>query len=286
MNRAPKEWSDPRLMRNIVQSRSKICKKNESTFANAALSTRLGSNPEQFIFSGLQSYYDCRQLFKQIRAGEHPLFEQHTTLDIFAYSIGAFLAQILFIGNPDQLLTHSRMFLFAGGTTFDKMVGTSRYIFDLKAFNSLLTLRNKRVLKSAYELLKPAKFYDFENTWQSFLAMLSQRRGRKARIAIHTERGNQLYALALERDKVMPVKYIVRTLKGKSHELTPRVDVIDFPYEYTHENPFPLNNENIIPLVNRSFTVLMEKATRFYTQPLTVCENEFYPSPQMALQMG
>jgi hypothetical protein len=286
MNRAPKEWSDPRIMRNVVQTRLKIGKKNESTFANAALSTRLGSNPEQFIFSGLQSYYDCRQLLKQIIDGEHPLFEKHTTLDVFAYSIGAFLAQILFIGNPDQLLTHSRLFLFAGGTTFDKMVGNSRFIFDLKAFHSLLTLRNKRVLRRTYELLRPAKFYDFDNTWQSFLAMLSQRRGRKARIAILAERGNQLYALALERDQVMPVKYIVRTLKGKNFELPPRVDVIDFPYDYTHENPFPLNNETIMPLVNRSFAVLMEKATRFYTQPLTLSENEFYPSPQMALQMG
>lgn len=285
MNRAPKLWSDPRAMRNIVQERLKISKKNESTFANAALSMRLGSNPEQFVYSGVQSYYDVWQLLQEINEGQHPLFEKLTKLDIFAYSIGAFFSQILFISNPDKLLTHSRLFLFAGGTTFDKMVGNSRFIVDLKAFDSLLTLRHKKVLNRAYEQLSSANFKDFENTWQGFLAMLSQRKGRKTRAAVFTERGKQVYVLALQNDKVMPIKYVVRTLKGKNNELPTRVDVIDFPYKYTHENPFPLNNDEILPMVNRAFALVMEKAIRFYTRPLTVNVNEFSPSPQMAAQL-
>lgn len=285
MNRAPKLWSDPRAMRNVVQERLKISKKNESTFANAALSMRLGSNPEQFVYSGVQSYYDVWQLLQEISEGQHPLFEKQTKLDVFAYSIGAFLSQILFISNPGKLLTHSRLFLFAGGTTFDKMVGNSRFIVDLTAFDSLLTLRHKKVLKRAYEQLLPAKFKDFENTWSGFLAMLSQSKGRKTRAAVFSERGNQVYVLALKNDKVMPVKYVLRTLKGKNDELPTRVDVIDFPYNYTHENPFPINNEEILPMVNRSFGVVMEKAIRFYTRPLCVNENEFSPSPQMAMQL-
>ena len=285
MNRAPKNWSDPRLMRDIVKNRLYGNKKNETTFANAALSTRLGSNPEQFIYSGAQSYYDIWQLLEQINNGEHPLFTKNSKLDIFAYSIGAFLSQILFICNPDKLLSNSRMFLFAGGTTFDKMIGKSRFIIDSNAFKSLLSLRHKNILRKAYRTLKSANFKDFENTWQGFLSMLSQRKGYKTREDVFTERGKQIYAIALEKDKVMPLKYILSSLKGKKNKFPPRVDVIDFPYEYSHENPFPINNEEILPLVNRSFSIVIEKAVRFYSSSLTAIENEFSPSPQISVQI-
>lgn len=286
MNRAPKHWSNPRLMQDIVKKRLNKGKKNETTFANAALSTRLDSNPEQFIYSGIQSYYDIWQLLSHINSGKHTLFEHNTKLDFFAYSIGAFLSQIIFISNPDKLLSTSRLFLFAGGTTFDKMIGKSKFIIDLNAFDSLLSLRHKKILHKTYNTLQKANFQNFENIWHGFLSMLSQKGGYKTREEVFNERGSQIYALALEKDKVMPVKYVLKTLKGKKNNFPPRVDVIDFPYKYSHENPFPLKDKENMAFVNRSFSIVIEKAIRFYNQSSNAKENEFAPKPQLSAQSG
>lgn len=269
MNRAPKSWSDPRMMKGAVQSRLSFHKKNESTFANAALSTRLGAYPETFIYSGLQSYYDIWQLLADINSGNHPIFEANCKADIFAYSIGAFLAEILFIGNPDKLLQDSRLFLFAGGPTFDSMIGNSRYIMDYKAFHSLLTLKRNKKRKMVYESLVATNLPDFENAWNGFMAMIAFKKGKEMREKALMQRGTQIYAVALEKDKVMPVKQIVKSLRGKKDNLPVTIDIIDFPYDYTHENPFPLKNDKILPLVNRSFEVIIEKAVRFYKKPVT-----------------
>lgn len=270
MNRAPKNWSNPRLMGGVVESRKKRNPKGEATFANAALSTRLSAYPELFVYSGIQSYYDVAKLFRQIQEGRHPLFSNGAHIDMFAYSIGAFLAEILFMGNPGGLFTHSRLFIFAGGPTFDSMVGTSRYIMDLPAFKQLLSLRHKKLLKKIYAHLQQLNLPDFDQTWRSFYAMVYQRKGRKLRADWLEKRGANICALILKKDKVMPAKVIVKTLKGKNGELPPRVDIIDFPYNYSHENPFPLNDEKNQSYVDRSFSMMIGKAIRFYEKTMPV----------------
>jgi len=47
---------------------------------------------------------------------------------------------------------------------------------------------------------------------------------------------------AMLKDKVIPAKGIIETLIGKSLSCPKNVEVIDFPYEYTHEMPFPVRN--------------------------------------------
>ncbi|MCF8357847.1 MAG: DUF6051 family protein [Prolixibacteraceae bacterium] len=53
--------------------------------------------------------------------------------------------------------------------------------------------------------------------------------------------------------------YLVKTT-GKPVKL----DVIDFPYDYTHEQPFPVNDEKIQKLVDRCFHVVFSKAAHFF----------------------
>ena len=274
MNRSPKSWSNPRLMSGIVNSRKATHTKSELTFANAALSTRLGANPEQFIYSGVQSYYDVLKLIQQIKKGDHLLFNAGTSIDFFAYSIGAFLAQILFLNNHDNLFETSQLFILAGGTTFDSMIGSSKYIMDVDAFKSLLSLRKKRTLKKAYQNLMSTNLNSIDQTWRGFYAMIYQRKGRKIRAEWLNERGQNIYAVILKKDKVMPASVIVKTLKGKKGNLKPHVDVIDFPFDYTHENPLPLKDEKNQSLVDRAFEVIFEKAVRFYQQPLLVAVKE------------
>jgi len=277
MNRAPKSWSDPRQMKEVVQSRMKTSNKSEATFANAALSTRLAAHPEQFIYSGIQSYYDVCALTDEINKGNHPLFEVNSFIDFFAYSIGAFLAQILLIANPNRRFDHSRLFLFAGGSTFDRMMGTSRYIMDFQAFKSLLTLKRRKILKKIYAELSMAQLPEFEAMWQGFYAMLHHRKGRKLRQDWLKQKSGTIQVVALKNDRVMPARAIAHTFKTLRNVDPVRIDVIDFPFAYTHENPFPLNDDKIQPLVNRSFEIMIEKAVRFYQQTHT---------PKEAVQYG
>jgi hypothetical protein len=269
MNRAPEQWSNPRHLKEAVQQRKAEQPGGDATFANVALSIRLDSRPEQFIYSGVQSYYDIWKLARQIKAGDHPLFEGGTVPDFFAYSIGAFLAEILMISNPGALFTHSRLMIFAGGTTFDRMHGTSRYIMDLNAFKSLLLLRKNKKLKEVYQRLSACELPDFDQVWRGFYAMVHGRKGRKLRNEWLKNSNNQVFILALQKDKVMPLKYILKAYKGS--RFAPRIDVIDFPFAYTHENPFPATRDaGERQLVNRALDTVFEKAVRFFARGQTV----------------
>ena len=138
MNRSPETWGNPRIMSDLLtQRKERLGDIPQATFVNVALSERLSDEPLRFYASGQQSADDLVQLTRQLRSGEHPLFEKGTNVDFFSYSIGAFLSQILFIGNPEGLYTDSRLFLFCGGALFDEMNGVSRLIMDQPAFRSL-----------------------------------------------------------------------------------------------------------------------------------------------------
>jgi hypothetical protein len=218
----------------------------------------------------VETFYDVRKLGLQINRGNHPLFRSEAKMDVFAYSIGAFLSEILFISNPENLFSGSKLFVFAGGPTFDTMQGTSRYIMDLKAFRSLLTLKRKKKLKQVFHYLASLGLPDFDNTWAGFYAMMYMRKGRKYRNDWLNRKSGDLWIAALKKDRVMPAKKIVKTYKRTDKEHQPRIDIIDFPYPYTHENPFPFNNEKDLELVLRSLNLVIDKATMFYKSSLVV----------------
>lgn len=262
INRCPKRWSDPRSMSEVAESRRKDVK--STTFVNAALSTRLEKHPEKFFISGLQSYYDVEKLATGIKNGEHPLFEKDTHLDIFSYSIGAFLSEIIILNNPRGMFSDSRLFMFCGGTTFDSMNGISKYIMDEKAFESLQAIRDKKVQRSMLKSLLSAKLSNLKHTWNGFSLMISAEKRQSRREKLLRKSGHKIFAVALEKDKVIPAEKVVETLKGKKGDLPVRVEIIDFPYPYTHEQPFPITNDQQQPLVNRCFTVVFDKAVEFF----------------------
>ena len=74
----------------------------------------------------------------------------------------------------------------------------------------------------------------------------------------------RVYSVALEKDLVMPVASIIRTLRGKKNRVEVPVEVIDFPFHYSHEQPFPIGDDKIQNLVDRSFTVVFDKAVDFF----------------------
>ncbi len=105
---------------------------------------------------------------------------------------------------------------------------------------------------------------NLKNAWDGLYMMMNTGNQRKRREKTLKARGHNILAVALEKDKVIPPQKIVETLKGKRGDLPVRVEIIDFPYDYTHEQPFPVTNKEVQPLVSRSFTAVFDKAVDFF----------------------
>lgn len=252
MNRGKKEWSDPRQMNNLVNTR-KNNNKNivQLSFANAALSNRLSEDPMRFYHAGLQSAHDLLLLISQIKNGEHPLFEKNTHINFMGYSIGAFLTQILFMANPNHILKDSKVFLFCGGTTFNHMYGTSKLIMDNLAYNDLNEFYLNQFGKETVTEKKNAITKQLQSVIFAFKAMIPIPAFHSLRLKTLTKLSEKLTVIGLLKDRVIPAKEIMDTLKNKRGKLIVNFQTLDFPYQYSHENPFPvLQGENAINVDN------------------------------------
>lgn len=264
MNRSPGTWNDPRVMSVVAaQRKSSFNDLKDSSYLNAALSVRLENYPEQFILSGMQSYLDVVQFALTLKEGRHPLFARNTRLNIFSYSIGAFLSELLIMRNPLKLFDQTKLCLFCGGATFDRMNGSSRFIMDNRAFrrlNGLATSGNFRRLR-AY--LRPLCLPELKSIWKTLWYMTFLKEGQQERNEVLNKVGSRIFAIGLARDRVFPPEDILATLKNPQKDLPTRVEIIDFPYSYTHEIPFPIGNERIYDQVDASFRLVFDKVAGF-----------------------
>lgn len=263
MNRSPKSWSDPRSMSQLAAKRRTLPSNGQCTFANAALSSRLEANPEQMFISGVQSYYDVIQLISEIHDGRHKLFSPEFEFDIFSYSIGAFLSEILILNNPKNLFSKSKLFMFCGGSTFDFMQGVSKLIMDQLAYLGLLTFQHRANVRKLYKGLKQIDKKGIGELWGGIKAMLNQKTGRRIREKRLRALGERVYAVTLRNDQVIPSEAILNTLRGKKQNLPPLVEVLDFQYKYSHEQPFPFLTGHEEQIVNQSFCMVFDRASHF-----------------------
>lgn len=261
MNRSPEAWNNARAMSRVAALRK--TESADATFVNAALSARIENFPEQFLISGMQSYLDVVRLVKSVKEGNHPLFKKGTSVDIFSYSIGAFLSELLLIDNPENLFPDSKLCLFCGGATFDHINGASRFIMDSRAFQRLRTLADFKNFARLKRFLDVKAFKEFRNSWKTLRFMTFLKEGRTARENALQKTGERIYAIGLVRDIVVPPQAILLTLKGYQGNLPAKVDIFDFPYPYSHENPFPLNNSNFLPQVDTGFRQVFSKVAAF-----------------------
>ena len=134
MNRALSTWSDRRLMHSVSQ-----CRKEhfpdllQSTFSNVAISTRVQSKPQRFIWSGLQTYYDIVQFIDEVKAGKYAPLNPEMQFHFFSYSVGTFLSEILKLTNPKGYFTNAKLLAFCGGPTFNRLTPVSKAILDSEA---------------------------------------------------------------------------------------------------------------------------------------------------------
>ena len=233
VNRSPVSWSNPRALQSIMNLRRQNNGNDRSlSFANVALSERISEKPYRFYSSGRQSIHDLSTLFRQIKEGKHRLFAENAQIDIFAYSIGAFLSEITLMTNPLNLFSESKLFLFCGGGIFSSMAGKSRSIMDTKAFQTLYDYYLHHFSKS----IKPESAKD--KMFESFNCMISSTQNQTEREHFFSRLGNKLKGISLKNDKVMPYSGIPEAL-GTDCALN-HITQMDFSFPYTHENPFPV----------------------------------------------
>ena len=260
MNRSPEKWSDPRIMSALVKKRQQQYRDPENlSFANIALSNRLTDNPLRFLVSGCQSATDIIAFKTGVQEGKNPFLKKDSTVDIFAYSIGAFLAEILMLADPDGIFTDSRLFMFCGGSVFSGMYGSSRLIMDSLAYDTIYKYYMSDFDKeiSTHKTSSPV----LHRLLESFRSLIDFNRFKAYRNSGLAMMRDRIMATGLKKDTVIPFKNIKQTLGNKPGIA---VSEYDFPYKYKHEDPFPLFRDNILCReVNRSFRMTMNKAASF-----------------------
>ena len=262
INRSPSLWKDPRAMINFMKDRnSSLGEINMSSFANIAISNRLTEDPMRFFKSGYQTTFDIVKLLSGVRNGEHEIIPRTSNINIFAYSIGAFLAEIIIMGNPENLFSDSKLFIFCGGSVFSNMQGSSKLIMDSVAFRRVYdfylndferTLNGKSPLND---------FFCSSQVGMAFRAMIDLGRLKTFRENILKNLKGQIHSLSLLKDTVIPCKGVISTLRNSRKDNS--VDIWDFPYDYTHENPFPLFNSSLSLKVDYWFEKVFAEAALF-----------------------
>ena len=265
MNRAPQSWSDPRLMVEVCRERKNLFPQvSESSLANAAISHRLQFAPQRFILSGLQTFNDIAALAQTIRDGRHPLFAKGTRFDFFAYSIGAFLAEVLLMADPRGLFAKTRLFMFAGGSTLDLANPVSKYILDSEAGGAITRFFAR--LFERESLYDRDLFFWIRNkskTLRLFKSMLRQDKMIKLREKRLRRLGERIRIGVSSSDTVFTPESLCRTFTGKRPLLKRTVQVMNFPFPHSHENPFPAK-EAFRTEVDAAFLQVMEEAAGFF----------------------
>lgn len=232
INRAPDEWSAPRVMQPFISLENRDYIKNDHlTFLNYALSKRIQADPYRFYLAGRESVYNVCQLMNQIQKGRHPMIDARASVDIFAYSIGAMLAQVLLFANPGYYFTDSKLFMFCGGSVFNEMNGDSRMIMDGESFRTMIKYYTENFI-----YFKDEKRLKGDQLEHAFICHIDKSLYRSQREYFYNENAKRIRVLSLKKDTVIPTSGIKSALGAEQLQC---LEELDFPFNYSHEVPFP-----------------------------------------------
>ncbi len=263
MNRATPDWAEARRMSRVVEERRRLFPNlSNASFANAAISARIHHLPQRFCWSGLQTYHDVVQVLKDIRMDRYPTIAPDARVDFFAYSIGAFLGEILMMANPSGLLSDTRLAMFCGGPTLDRMYPSSRSILDSEAVLALHAFFIEHLEKEFERHPRLAHYFTEHRSGQAFRAMLSFAKGREYREKRIRELSPRLSAITLRHDDVVLPGEVMNTLQGEYRDIPVPVEVLDFDHPATHITPFPLDTR-LSDAVHASFDQVFQRIASF-----------------------
>jgi hypothetical protein len=260
VNRKPQAWSASRSMNVLSKERKNNYESKESSFVNAALSTRLQFNPELFFWSGLRSFYDVQKLIEEIRNGSISEIDKDCRISFFGYSIGAFLIENLIMARK-ELFSDSKIVLFCGGPTMDIMYPISKYIYDSTAERVMTDFYVKNFERNIQsdEYLKKY-FADNEEDGMVFRSLLNMDRHSGFRVNKLKDYEDRILAIPLTCDYVMPPDSVRKTLNENG--LKVRINEMNFPFDYDHISPFPLG-EKIKEETNECFGKVLANAAEW-----------------------
>lgn len=255
MNRSPSSWFNPRALLPWLNKRKEsIDNLDNATFVNLALSSRLSGKPLRFYVSGKESVYNLCQLTHEIKTGQHPLFKAGASVNLFAYSIGALLSQVVLLANPWKLFSDTKLFMFCGGGIFNEMNGNARDIMDNDAYNRMMHYFIADFIE--HQSLPCAFKNDMID--QAFKMMICADVMQEERESFFQKASNRIKAFSLKKDVVMPTYGIIHALGRSSEKI---LKELDFPFSYTHQNPFP--DKVSEPLLSESFIAIFNPAAHF-----------------------
>ncbi|MFV0418094.1 MAG: DUF6051 family protein [Dysgonomonas sp.] len=263
MNRAPAAWSSTREMYRVSEQRKErhpdiLC----SSLSNVAISTRLHNKPQRFIWSGLQSYYDVIDFVENFKEGLHPAIEQDASIDFFSYSIGTFLGEILMMSNKDGHFSKSKYATFCGGAVFNRLSPVSKFILDSEANVSLYSYVVEH-LESHMKRDEVLRHYMHTHPeGNNFRSMLNYKVLTTIREDIFRKMSDQFYAITLAKDEVVPAYEVINTLQGSCRDVPINIEILDYPYKYIHEDPFPALPK-IADEVDKQFRYTFDKFVDF-----------------------
>lgn len=264
MERAPAAWSDTRLMNAFVKGRQlRHMDSSNLSFINTAISFRLATHPDRLFWSGLQTYIDIVALVKKIKSGKIPLFETGTTVDLFGYSMGAFLSIILLMADPKAFFSSSKLFAFCGGATLDRTYTISKYILDSNAAINISSYFSEQLYNGFRSNERLEHYMNHHIKEGYFKLMLNHNYYKKERELAIGQIADRILAVPLARDSVVPPVEVMNTLQGDYRNIPTKVEPMDFGFPYDHEHPFSMVGK-YTQEVDRSFKNLMRKATEFY----------------------
>ena len=239
MNRAPQAWSETRMMYEASLLRKKMFPNIiNSSLSNVAISTRIHAKPQRFVWSGLQSYYDVIDFIDEYKSGQHPFIKPDAEIDIFAYSIGAFLSQILMTSNHNDYFGKSKLAMFCGGAVFNRLSPVSKFILDSEANVNLYSFVVEH-LES--HLKKDERLHHYLKNMEhteglSFRSLLTYKVLGSEREEVFRKMSDRMLAVTLTEDNVVPSYEVVNTFKGKKRDIPVRVDELDLTYPCKHED--------------------------------------------------
>ena len=263
MNRAPAMWSSVREMYAVSQKRKEqhpevIC----STLSNVAISTRLNNKPQRFIWSGLQTYLDVIDFVKKKKKGEHPAIESSASIDFISYSIGTFLGEIIMMTNKNGYFSESKYATFCGGAVFNRLSPVSRFILDSEANVALYSFAVEHL--ESHIKRDPSLGHYFKDTevGKNFATMLNYNTRTLEREALYRSMSDRFYGITLKQDTIIPYYEVMNTMQGTARDIPIKIDILDYPYDYTHEDPFP-SLEKIRDEVDAQFRITFNKIGEF-----------------------
>lgn len=263
MNRAPAAWSSTREMYRVSEQRKErhpdvIC----SSLSNVAISTRLHNKPQRFIWSGLQSYYDVVDFVEHFKNGLHPAIAEDATIDFFSYSIGTFLGEILMMSNKNDYFSESKYATFCGGAVFNRLSPVSKFILDSEANVSLYSYVVEH-LESHMKRDEVLRHYMHTHPeGDNFRSMLNYKVLTLEREERFRAMSHQFYAITLAKDEVVPAYEVINTLQGSCRDIPVNIEILDYPYKYIHEDPFPALDK-IADEVDEQFRYTFDKFVDF-----------------------